>query len=79
MGGEAGSDQRAFDAGRCFRVYVTGDSAAELELAALDKAREFFGTAPQLAVVPDYLATSARTGADKRYGAGVTIRVVESS
>jgi hypothetical protein len=42
--------------GRSIEVLAFGDTANELELAALDEARKFFGKDRQLEVVPSYKA-----------------------
>lgn len=67
---------------RIFHTTVCGDTAEEIELAALDAAREFFGPAPRLQVVPDYQVCGvpdnsphAETG--KRYVAGVRVQTIE--
>ena len=69
--------------GRVMHVYVWGDTAEEIELAALDKAREFFGPDRQLAVIPDYQVSSIGPHgpfreSGKRYTAGVRVRTVEA-
>ena len=50
------TDREVLRPGRRIHVFVFGDNASEIELAALDAAREFFGDSPRLRVVPDYLA-----------------------
>lgn len=76
--------QRQKPAGRTFGVSVAGDTADEIELAALDAAREFFGDSRQLEVVRDYrafpvglIAGHAQSG--KKYSAEVRIRTVEQA
>jgi hypothetical protein len=68
--------------GRIFRTSVVGDTADEIELAALDEARVFFGDGRQLEVVHDYQAIPveliprhAQSG--KKYTAEVCVRTVE--
>lgn len=70
--------------GRQLRVTACGDTASEIELAALDVARKFFGGMPRLEIVPDYIASSigphswyATSG--KAYVAEVTIRLIETA
>ena len=72
-------------AGREVSVFVFGDTADELELAALDEARPFFGDTVQLRVVPDYTAHQvlpngalAARAAGKRYQANMLVRTIES-
>jgi hypothetical protein len=72
--------------GRQVRTEVFGDTAAELELAALDDARKFFGTDLQLEIAPGYTAfargkdtpDATRNAAGKRYFAAVTVQTVEA-
>lgn len=69
--------------GRTINVRVGGDTADEIELAALDAARAFFGDDRQLEVVRDYGVISTVPGgpcADKKYyaPAGIEVRTVES-
>ena len=78
-------DERTGAPGRILYVEVFGDTADEIELAALDRAREFFGPGPQLAVIPAYRVLGIdRTGSPeaqesgKLYRAGVDVRTVES-
>ena len=52
------------------KVLAIGDNAAELERAALDEAREFFGTDPRLEIVPGYVAFRE---SDKRYHTAVHV------
>jgi len=42
--------------GRSLTVLVFGDSATDLEFAALDEARKFFGPGPVLEVSPEWSA-----------------------
>jgi hypothetical protein len=65
--------------GRTFRDSVYGDSAAEIEIAALSAAQEFFGDGVPLAVVPDYETVPLGGYAQalcggKKYAAAVTVR-----
>ena len=71
--------QRQRPAGRTLNVTVFGDTADEIELAALDKARAFFGDGRQLEIVPDYKVsgTVSSDGTDKKYRAVVNVRTVE--
>jgi hypothetical protein len=71
--------QRQRPAGRILNVTVFGDTADEIELAALDEARTFFGDSRQLEIVPDYKVsgTIPHDGTDKKYRAGVNVRTVE--
>jgi hypothetical protein len=57
-------DQRVSENGRRIRVTVYGDTADELELAALDEARKFFGEGPLLRIVDDYTAIPVRSSDD---------------
>ena len=84
-----GTDRETRPAGRSVNVLVFGNSADEIELAALDKARPFFGEHAQLEVVRNW---SAGTNADawanteryreravgKTYSAHVTVRTIET-
>jgi hypothetical protein len=72
---------------RTFLAEVYGDSPEEMELAALDEAVAFFGTARRFAIVPDYsvarpvsLATRERAEelGGKTYRALIRVRVVTS-
>ena len=78
------SDEHTDAPGRILVVTVLGDTADEIEMAALDAAREFFGPDRQLAVVPDYMVSSIgpadraewrETG--KRYITCAKVRTVE--
>lgn len=67
--------------GRSIKVMVFGNSVDEIELAALDKAREFFGDEGALEVVRDYGASPVSPGeplaqqaAGKGWLATVTVR-----
>lgn len=64
--------------GRQVTVDAYGDSANEIELYALDRAREFFGGDLQLEVVRDYRAYASEVGKG-RYWAVVAVRAVEPS
>ena len=66
------------------QVFVFGDTADEIELAALDEGRPFFGDSVRLGVVRDYTAhrvlpngTFGVLAAGKRYQANVTVRTIE--
>lgn len=68
--------------GRLMNVTVYGDTAEELELAALDQARKFFGSDPRLEVVRDYQVTGVIPGNHtdangKLYVAGMRVRTIE--
>jgi hypothetical protein len=68
--------------GRSFTAFVYGDTANEMELAALDQARAFFGETVQLTIVKDYGVGSAQghPGADgKRYCGAVRVEVTEDA
>lgn len=64
--------------GRSIRVQAFGDTASEVELDALDQAREFFGGDIKLAVVRSYSVSDAKHWGEKargkRHAASVTIR-----
>lgn len=62
---------------RIFAVEALGDTLDELELFALDKARELFGPEPQLEVIRDYTVT-LYSRPEKRYRARMDVRLVES-
>lgn len=76
-----GIDRDIRPAGREVDVFVFGDNADEIELAALDEARPFFGDGVHLTVVPAYRALSVLPGGalepragGKKYHATVTVR-----
>jgi hypothetical protein len=75
-----GNDQRVQPAGRTISVVVYGNTADEVELAALDEARGFFGADRRLEVVRDYrvVGTLAVDGTSKKYRAAASVRTVES-
>lgn len=67
--------------GRTMTIVAYGDSAAEMEMYALDKAREFFGTGLRLEIAQDYQVVTSGGMDDsggKRYRAGVVVREVLS-
>jgi hypothetical protein len=70
-------------AGRELSVRVYGDTADEIELAALDEVRPFFGDTVRLEVVRDYKAFTVVDSAfrdqagGKKYYARVPVRTVE--
>lgn len=70
-------------AGREVQVLTFGNTANEIELAALDEARPFFGEQARLMVVPDYRASAVGNGPHKalaaggKYQATVTVRAIE--
>jgi hypothetical protein len=59
--------------GRSIQVSAWGNSKDELELAALDTARDFFGGEVRLEVVPDYQVFSYEQDPKGRYNANVTV------
>ncbi len=59
--------------GRRIMVDATGDTANEIELAALDEARQVFGEDVKLAVDRDYGVTPNGNGNGKKYRATVWI------
>jgi hypothetical protein len=70
--------------GRTFNARVAGDTAEEIEFAALDEARKFFGPDVQLEVVKDYSVIAMVGGHPldkdgKKYlaGGGVQVRTIE--
>jgi hypothetical protein len=77
------TDRETRPAGRSMVVTVFGDTADEIELAALDEARPFFGDRVQLEVVRNWEAEQVRPAgslalqaAGKKYCAGVTVRTI---
>jgi len=72
--------QQAQPQGRTLRVRVFGDTADEIEMAALDRAREFFGDGPVLEGVRSYQVMVCVTGNEvatgKRYVASVEVRTI---
>ena len=78
-----GIDREARPAGRTFVALVAGDTAEEIELAALDAAREFFGAGPQLEVMRNYKVGpvggfSPHAPSGKKYCAEVPVRTIEA-
>lgn len=76
--------QETHPAGRSLRVGAAGDTVAEMEMAALDEARKFFGADVHLMIVADYQAyppdsssIPALRDSGKRYCAHMTVRTVE--
>lgn len=73
--------------GRSMTIRVYGDDAAELELAALDEARQVFGDHAQLQISRDYSIGSTTSehiydaeqakASGKRYLASIRIEVLE--
>lgn len=69
-------------AGQAFHTRVYGDTAAEIEIAALEEALTFFGEGTQLEVDKGYHTWKAVTDGDireakgKRYHASVCVRAV---
>jgi hypothetical protein len=70
--------------GRTIAVVAFGDTADEIEMAALDEARAFFGDR-RLEVIRDYAVQDAISSIDvdresgKKYRAQVCVRVVDPS
>ena len=64
--------------GRIFCVTVNGDTAGEIEIAALSAAQEFFGDGVPLEVVQDYLVNGTTTldQTDKKFRADVRVRAL---
>lgn len=69
---------------RTVNVCAYGDTADEIELAALDKARDFFGTDVQLEIVRDYAVIEVQShrrevAGGKKYEApgGVIVHAVD--
>jgi hypothetical protein len=66
--------------GRSISVLAFGDNADEVELDAIDKAREFFGRHVRLEVARDYLVQQVMPGAmsvqagGKAFQSRVTVR-----
>lgn len=84
MNDDIRSDEHTASPGRILWVVAYGDTADEIEMAALDAAREFFGPDRRLAVIPDYQVSSigphspARDRASgKRYVTSAKVRTVE--
>lgn len=70
--------------GRVFRATVFGDTASEIEIAALSAAQAFFGDGIPLEVVQDYHASGTtplerEKHANKKYVAFVNVRAVVQS
>jgi hypothetical protein len=79
-----GIDRETRPAGREIEVFVFGDNADEIELAALDEARPFFGESVHLTVVPAYRVMTvlpsgslAAKANGKKYQSTITVRTVE--
>jgi hypothetical protein len=60
--------------GRLMQVEARGDTANEIELAALDEARQFFGEDVRLKVQGNYNITGNSTPDGKKYRATVWIQ-----
>jgi hypothetical protein len=73
-------DQHVSADGRILHVTAYGDNVNELELAALDEAREFFGPDVHLEVVNDYQVVGTgefdKEAGDKKYAAGMRVRAL---
>jgi hypothetical protein len=78
MSDDTDRSQRQESPGRIFHATAYGDTADEMEMYALDKARAFFGSAFRLEIVPDYQVCRAnpRDGTGKSYVAGMRIRTI---
>jgi len=67
--------------GRDLTMMAYGDSAPEIEMAALDAARKVFGDDVRLVPVRKYSVTVAGQGeanpAGKKYRASITVRVMD--
>jgi hypothetical protein len=79
-----GIDRETRPAGREVEVFVFGDNADEIELAALAAARAFFGDDAHLTVVPAYKAMAVLPGyslekqaGGKKHHAQVIVRTIE--
>lgn len=75
-------DQTTRPSGRSITVTVFGDNVAEIELAALDEARSFFGQDLQLEIIHDYHVHPARSAlggkaSEKKHVANIQVRAVE--
>lgn len=84
-----GIDRETRPAGRGVQVLVFGNSADEIEMAALDEARPFFGPDVRLEVVRDWtananagtwrnVAATREKSAGKTHSAYVTVRTIEA-
>ena len=78
------AEQSTRPAGRSINVQAFGDSADELELAALDEARTVFGKDMRLEIVRDYLINPVSSATKlfekaggKRYVSTIGVRVLE--
>jgi hypothetical protein len=74
-------DQRQESPSRTMTTHVCGDTADEIELAALTKAREAFGPYRLLSVIPSYRiyeidgsSTAKHRESGKRFDASVIVR-----
>jgi hypothetical protein len=81
---EFDTDRETSSPGRLLHLTAYGDTADEIELAALDQARTFFGPDRQLEVIHDYQVTGTwpedkPEAAGKRFTAGIRVRTVEPS
>jgi len=83
MSDDVNQGEHTQPAGCVIHTSVCGDTAEEIELAALDDAREFFGPDRRLEVVADYQVTrcnpgTSHAGHGKKFAAGVRVRTVEA-
>jgi hypothetical protein len=76
---EESTNQHARHEGRSFSTAAFGDSTSEIELAALDEARKFFGPDVRMEIVKNYhVGTSVGHGEaanGKRYYSHVRIEI----
>jgi len=68
---------------RVINVFVPGDTVDEIELAALDEARAFFGADRKLEIVRNYEVHAVSPGSrlaesGKKYSAALKVRAIES-
>jgi hypothetical protein len=64
------AEEEIYTPKRSFRMTVTGDCAGEMEMKALDQAREFFGLLPRLTILPNYSAGPVITSFERSAGDG---------
>lgn len=77
------TEARQESRGRTINVYVAGNTADEIELAALDEARAVFGADIALEIIRDYAihgtaSSSTLKESVKKYCASLKVRTVES-
>ena len=68
-----------FIPGRSASLFVRGSSADELEMKALDTARQIFGPDVRLSLVRDYLVSEpgGYPPAGEKFMSSITVRVIE--